>query len=278
MALHMKRQVVRSRERPVTMGTFKWPCTSMLTIMTRQFVRPSKSPRASFPCALVWLFTSVSSHVGLEMGTLRVDFITASKRTAMCSPFVFTITRWAFHSACRCCWAILLWMFWILVNHASIIYHGDSSHGGPRHNYRFSSILYKSVTASWRTTLIAWYTWDHRGAWIVLLQSIEWLVIQSSNAISTWSPLCSSFLAMYALFISICINFCARINYCGAWTLNICVNRLNLDRDMESWFFVNITWTWGWCTCIAQCRLRWKSWDTINLTSLILCLFRPFGW
>lgn len=55
----------------------------MLAIMPGQFVGSGEFPAATFPAANVWLFTRVSSQMGLQMTGFGVGFLATFVRTGM---------------------------------------------------------------------------------------------------------------------------------------------------------------------------------------------------
>ena len=57
MSLHVKRKMVRTRETSLTMCTLKWFHTSVLSMVSRQFIWSGESPFTSFPRTSVWFFT-----------------------------------------------------------------------------------------------------------------------------------------------------------------------------------------------------------------------------
>jgi hypothetical protein len=56
-------------------------CTGVLAVMPRQLVGPCETPTTAFPGAFVRLLSCVGSFVGLEVGTLGVDFVTTREVT-----------------------------------------------------------------------------------------------------------------------------------------------------------------------------------------------------
>ena len=57
MSLHVKGKMIRTTERSLTHGAFERSMTRVFPIMSSQLVRSSKSPAASSPIAMIWLFT-----------------------------------------------------------------------------------------------------------------------------------------------------------------------------------------------------------------------------
>ena len=57
MFLQVKGKVIRAGETAATGNTFKGLGSCMLSVVTTKLIRASKTPGASFPCALVWLLT-----------------------------------------------------------------------------------------------------------------------------------------------------------------------------------------------------------------------------
>lgn len=57
MTFHVERQVVRTGETSVTVGTLEWFAASVLPEVSRQFVRAGEPPFAALPAALVRLLT-----------------------------------------------------------------------------------------------------------------------------------------------------------------------------------------------------------------------------
>ena len=51
----------------------------VFAVMSGQFIRPRKLPTAAFPRTLVGLLARVSPLVGLEVGALGVDLVTAGE-------------------------------------------------------------------------------------------------------------------------------------------------------------------------------------------------------
>lgn len=57
VTFHVQCQMIGTRKATITMTTFEWLGTGVLSIVARQFIAACKSPFATFPRALVWLFT-----------------------------------------------------------------------------------------------------------------------------------------------------------------------------------------------------------------------------
>lgn len=57
VTFHMQRQMIRTRKRPLTQGTFKGFLSSVLSKVPGKFIGPSEFPCTSFPGTHVWLFT-----------------------------------------------------------------------------------------------------------------------------------------------------------------------------------------------------------------------------
>ncbi len=69
--------MVGSRESSLTMGALEWFDSSVLSHVPCELIRACKFPCAAFPCALVRFFSSMGPLVGLEVGALGVDLVTA---------------------------------------------------------------------------------------------------------------------------------------------------------------------------------------------------------
>ena len=83
MAFHVKRQMIRSGKSPVTELAFKRFGARVLSKMPGKLVRTSEPPFTAFPGTFIRFFARMSSHVSLEMRTLRVNFITTWMFTVM---------------------------------------------------------------------------------------------------------------------------------------------------------------------------------------------------
>ena len=69
--------MVRSGKRSFAVGTLERLDPRVFPHVPGKLVGSRKLPVAAFPAALVGLFTSVGSLVGLEVGALGVDFVAA---------------------------------------------------------------------------------------------------------------------------------------------------------------------------------------------------------
>lgn len=71
----MKRQVVGAGKASVAVGAAEGFDARVLAIVPRQLIRTGEAPCATFPSALVWLFTCVYPPVGFQMRALGVNFV-----------------------------------------------------------------------------------------------------------------------------------------------------------------------------------------------------------
>jgi len=84
--LHVKCKVIRARERPMAKMTFERFRTRVLPRVSSELVTPGEGPGTSRPGACVWLFPSVSSSMGLQVGALCVHLHAARIFTPMLPP------------------------------------------------------------------------------------------------------------------------------------------------------------------------------------------------
>lgn len=77
MPLHVKRQVVRPRERALAQLAVERFVAGVLALVAGQLVRAGKTPAAVGPLANVRLLPGVSAQVGLKMGGFCVGLPTA---------------------------------------------------------------------------------------------------------------------------------------------------------------------------------------------------------
>lgn len=96
MSLHVLVEMVTSTKPSRTESTDKLSFTSMGSFMPRKFIWSSKLSTTTLPITGIRFFTCMGSNMGLQMGTLEVGLITASKSAVM-----------RLHSACRCTGRIL---------------------------------------------------------------------------------------------------------------------------------------------------------------------------
>lgn len=75
--------MVRTSKSSFTVLTFEGFYTSVLTIVTGQFIRSCKLPDTTFPGTLVWFFSGVSTLVSLEVGALCVNLAATGISTTM---------------------------------------------------------------------------------------------------------------------------------------------------------------------------------------------------
>ena len=86
MLLQVQRQVVGASKGAFTELAGVRPNPRVLPYVPAQLVRPGELPAAVLPQADVGLLPGVGPEVGLEVGALGVDFVTAREVTMVCSP------------------------------------------------------------------------------------------------------------------------------------------------------------------------------------------------
>jgi hypothetical protein len=72
VAFHVEREVVATREGTLAQFTLKGSNSRVLPKVSGELITARKLPSAAFPRAMIRLFASVRSHVGLQVGALRV--------------------------------------------------------------------------------------------------------------------------------------------------------------------------------------------------------------
>ena len=83
MSLQMKREMIGSSKRSLTVRALERLDSRVFPHVPCQFVRSGKLPAATFPRALVRLFSGVRSLVCLEVRALGVDLVAAGVGAAM---------------------------------------------------------------------------------------------------------------------------------------------------------------------------------------------------
>lgn len=75
--LHVKGEMVAPRKRSLTEMALERFLARVLAIVSRKLVRACELPRAALPRALIRFLACVSPLVGFQVGTFRVDLVTA---------------------------------------------------------------------------------------------------------------------------------------------------------------------------------------------------------
>lgn len=83
MTLHVKRQMIWSREASIACGAFKRLYSGVLSIMPCKLIRSCETPTAILPVTLVRFFSSMCSLMSFEMRALSIRFITTFECTFM---------------------------------------------------------------------------------------------------------------------------------------------------------------------------------------------------
>ena len=88
MALHMQREVVGARERPLAEPALERPVAGMLTVVASQLVRAGELPAAALPAALVRFLARVRAQMGLQMRRFCIRLAAPGVRTRVRRQFL----------------------------------------------------------------------------------------------------------------------------------------------------------------------------------------------
>ena len=83
MSFHVQREMIRARKLSRAQVTLERLLSRVLPVVAGELVGARKLPRAPGPRALVRFLTRVSPLVGLEVGALGVDLVTAGEVALM---------------------------------------------------------------------------------------------------------------------------------------------------------------------------------------------------
>jgi len=83
VTFHVQRQMIGSREAAETELAIERSIARMFSEVSGQFVGSGEFPVTAFPSALVRFLACVSSHMSLQMGTFRIDFVARGIRTSV---------------------------------------------------------------------------------------------------------------------------------------------------------------------------------------------------